>query len=166
MARLHASIPPPTLSLLDRLLDEEPDDPTPESQPDYHSGLALLKRYVLRDLQWLLNSRVGGLPSYTGRGEDEDDPLLGTVRRLGLPDITTVDLKNPRQAERLRRRIVDTIGRFEPRLDFVSVTIGDARDGTGRTRFHIEARLKLDPEPLKLSFDATVVWRNRTVEVH
>ena len=38
---------------------------------------------------------------------------------------------------------------------------------TGQTVLgNAEARLKLDPEPLKLSFDATVLWRNRTVEVN
>ena len=165
MARLQSSFPPPTLSVLDRLIDEDPEDQTPEAQLDYHSGLARLRENVLRDMRWLLNARVGSLPSYRTEAEDEEDPLIDTVTRLGLPDITTTDLKNHRQAEHLRRRIVDTITRFEPRLDFVTVSGQEEGAGRGRTRFHIEARLRVDPEPLKLSFDATVVWRNRTVEV-
>ena len=61
---------------------------------------------------------------------------------------------------------MDTIARFEPRLDFVTVHVHEGDERLGRTRFHVEGRLRVDPEPLKLSFDATVVWRNRTVEVH
>jgi len=45
----------------------------------------------------------------------------------------------------------------------VTVSEGAVR---GQTRFQIQARLKVDPEPLKLSFDATVVWRNRMVTIH
>ena len=165
MARLQSSIPPPTQSVLDRLIDDEPDDQAPEKQVDYHSGLARLRDAVLRDVRWLLNARIGSLPSYLTGDDDEGDPLIDTVARLGLPDITTTDLKNHRQSEQLRRRIVDTITRFEPRLDFVTVSGQEEGEGRGRTRFHIEARLRVDPEPLKLSFDATVVWRNRTVEV-
>jgi type VI secretion system protein ImpF len=124
-----------------------------------------MRECVLRDLRWLLNARIGSLPSYHREVDDQTDPLHETVLRLGLPDITTLDLKNTRQSEYLRRRIVDTITLFEPRLDFVTVSIEQEGDGRGRTRFHVDARLHVDPEPLKLSFDATVVWRNRTVEV-
>ena len=109
---------------------------------------------------------MGSLPGYRFGSGDDDDPLLPTVLKLGLPDITTVDLKSRQESERLRRRIIDTITRFEPRLDFVTVALTEGGAGRGRTRFHIEARLRIDPEPLKLAFDATVVWRNRTVEVN
>lgn len=160
MARLHASIPPPRLSVLDRLMDDEPDVTGPEALVDYHTGLAAMRKAVLRDLQWLLNARIQGHV-----GVDRDDPCAETVVRLGLPDITNLDLKNDNEREALRRRIADTIARFEPRLDFVSVEARRDEEDRGRTRFHIEGRLRVDPEPMKLSFDATVVWRNRTVEV-
>ena len=64
-----------------------------------------------------------------------------------------------------RRLIVDAVEHFEPRLDFVTVSFREGTDDRGRTRFHIDARLRVRPEPTKLSFDATVVWRNRMVEV-
>jgi type VI secretion system protein ImpF len=158
MARLDAAIPPPRLSVLDRLLDDEPDYAGPEEQTEYHSGLGAFKRSVLRDLQWLLNARVGTRP-------ETKDPMQGTVARLGLPDITNLDLKNERQREILRRLIADAIARFEPRLDFVSVSVREGSGSQGRTQFHVDARLRVEPEPTKLSFDATVVWKNRTVEV-
>ena len=122
MARLDASIPPPRLSVLDRLIDDDPDYDGREEQQEYHTGLAALKRSVLRDLQWLLNSRLGIRPVIE-RGREKPDPLRNTVARFGLPDITNLDLKNERERELLRRLIVDAIGRFEPRLDFVTVSI-------------------------------------------
>jgi type VI secretion system protein ImpF len=165
LARLHDAIPPPKLSVLDRLLDDDPAAPGPESPDDYATGLSRLRTSVLRDLQWLLNARTAGAPAHAGSRDRAPDPLEGTVLRLGLPDITNLDLKNAQARESLRRRIVDTIARYEPRLDFVTVSVHEGDEKLGRTRFHVEGRLRVDPEPLKLSFDATVVWRNRTVEV-
>lgn len=147
------------LSVLDRLVDDEPSFQGDEPQLDYHAGLAQLERGVSRDLQWLLNARTDARAK-----DDADDPLGGTVLRLGLPDITTIDLKSPRDRDLLRRRIRECIEVYEPRLDFVTVKV-DAEQGRDRTRFKVEARLKVDPEPVKLTFDATVFWRNRSVEV-
>ena len=166
MARLHDAITPPKLSVLDRLLDEDPGAPGPEPLDDYATGLSRLRASVLRDLQWLLNARTAGAPTQSRSPARDPDPLEGTVLRMGLPDITNLDLKNSQAREALRRRIVDTIARCEPRLDFVTVHVHEGDERLGRTRFHVEGRLRVDPEPLKLSFDATVVWRNRTVEVH
>jgi type VI secretion system protein ImpF len=165
LARLHEAIPPPRLSVLDRLLDDDPETPGPETPDDYATGLSRLRASVLRDLQWLLNARTAGAPTRGASPDRDPDPLEGTVLRLGLPDITNLDLKNARARESLRRLIADVIERFEPRLDFVTVHVHEGDERLGRTRFHVEGRLRVDPEPLKLSFDATVVWRNRTVEV-
>ena len=163
MARLHSSIPPPKLSVLDRLLDDEPSARESESQLDYNKGLALMRSAVVRDLQWLLNARIGWAPEY--EGSRDEDPLKDTVVRLGLPDITTTDLKSEQECEFLRRRIRESIPRFEPRLDFITVELGGGDAVRGRTHFKVTARLRVDPEPVKLTFDATVVWKNRTVEV-
>ncbi|MHC4959423.1 MAG: type VI secretion system baseplate subunit TssE [Planctomycetota bacterium] len=167
MSRLHSATPPPTLSVLDRLLDDDPSFQQDESQLDYSSGLEKHRRAVLRDLQWLLNARMATRPDWSsGRRKKNADAVQETVLRFGLPDITTLDLKSEQQREHLRGCLRDTIERFEPRLDFVSVSINaDAADG-GRTNFKVTARLKVDPEPLKLTFDATVLWKNRSVEVN
>jgi type VI secretion system protein ImpF len=167
MSRLHSATPPPTLSVLDRLLDDDPSDQRDEAQLDYASGLEKHRRAVLRDLQWLLNARIASRPDWaSGRRKRNADAVQDTVLRLGLPDITTLDLKSEQQREHLRGCIRDTIERFEPRLDFVSVSINTDGGDRGRTNFKVTARLKVDPEPLKLTFDATVVWKNRTVEVN
>jgi len=165
MARLHSSTPPPTLSVLDRLLDDEPESQGDERQSDYASGLRRLRESVVRDLQWLLNARVGRSPVYDGSGRHEQDPLHGTVLRYGIPDITTIDLKNSERRDAMRRSILAAIKTYEPRLDFVSVGSDEDNTSRGETLFRIEARLLVDPEPIRLTFDAAVSWRDRNVEV-
>lgn len=165
MARLHSSTPPPTLSVLDRLLDDEPENRGDERQSDYPSGLRQLRESVVRDLQWLLNARVGRSPVYDGSGRHEQDPLHGTVLCFGLPDITTVDLKNVERRDAMRRSILAAIKKYEPRLDFVSVGADEEHAEGGETLFRIEARLLVDPEPIRLTFDAAVSWRDRNVEI-
>ena len=150
--------------MIDRLLDDDPDDETFEEQPDYEAGLADLERCVLRDVRWLLNARTGCAPAERAT-RAAVDPLCETVLRQGLPDLTNLDLLNESEQELLRREIAAAIQRFEPRLAKVEVGVTRSPEGGGRTRFQIAARLLVDPEPVKLSFDATVVWRSRTVEI-
>jgi len=161
MARFEDSLARPTLSLLDRLVDEDPENPAADRPQSHAQSMAQLKSAVLRDLRWILNARTSTEPGYES---EEPEALRKSVRRLGLSDITNLDMKNPRQREQMRRRILEVIEVFEPRLDFVSVGVKE-NDEPGRTRFVVEGRLKTDPEPMKISFDATVVWRNRTVDV-
>jgi len=165
MARLHSSTPPPTLSVLDRLLDDEPEYQGDEPQADYQSGLRRLRESVIRDLGWLLNARVGRSPVYDGSGRHEQDPLHGTVVRFGIPDITTVDLKNEERREQMGHSILNAIKRYEPRLDFVSVQVDEDEAERGQTVFKVAGRLLVDPEPIRLTFDAAVSWRNRSVEI-
>ena len=75
MVRLDSSIPPPRLSVLDRLLEDEADFDGREEQTDYHAGLEAMKRFVLRDLQWLLNARVDARADANAA----DDPIRHTV---------------------------------------------------------------------------------------
>ncbi|MCB9897641.1 MAG: type VI secretion system baseplate subunit TssE [Planctomycetes bacterium] len=169
MARLHDATPAPEQSVLDRLLDDEPELRHNEPPRDFRAGLDALRRNVLRDVQWVLNARAGEIFGEEDRDRlPKDGPervLMQSVLRFGLRDFSTLDLRNDTQREALRRRILFALAAFEPRLVNVSVTIQSAAGDEGRTRFHVEARLHCDPEPQAIGFDATVMWRNRKVEV-
>ena len=169
MARLHDATPAPEQSVLDRLLDEEPGMQQREPPRDLRSGLAALRAAVLRDVQWVLNARAGEIFSEDERGRlPKDGPelvLMESVLRFGLRDFCTLDLRNDSQRSELRRRILFALKAFEPRLTGVNVTIRSAAGEEGRTRFHVDAHLRCDPEPQAIGFDATVMWRNRKVEV-
>ena len=160
-----SDLPPPKLSVLDRLLDDEPDFDDVEEQVDYELGLTRLERAVLRDIRWLLNARNGLSADLERSRQHEVDPLESTVLRQGLPDITNLDLMDDSERRYLQRVIAKSIQTYEPRLARVEVSMRESEAGRGRTHFQISAHLRVDPEPVMLDFDATVVWRSRVVEV-
>lgn len=169
MARIDDAIPAPELSVLDRLLDDEPDRQRAEGPVDWRSGIGKVRAAVLRDVHWILNARTGEVFSEEQRGklppEGPERTLASAVVRYGLRDFCTLDLRNEKQQLALRQRILFALRAFEPRLDQLKVEIKSAAEDAGRTRFHIEARLRSDPEPMAVAFDATVMWRDRRVEV-
>lgn len=139
-----------TLSVLDRLMDDEPNLST-EAPTSRQKSLQQLKRAVRRDLEWLLNSRQ------VASGVPED--LKETTRSLanyGLPEFTSYSVKSPAERNRVRRALETAISSFEPRLQDVIVNIDPMRDGERTLRFRVEARLKLDPVPEPITFDTVL----------
>ena len=74
-----------TASVLDRLLDAEPETKQ-EAPATRQKSLRDLKAAVKRDLEWLLNSRqvVGGVP-------DELKETSHSLAAFGLPDAAPFD---------------------------------------------------------------------------
>ncbi len=138
-------------SVLDRLIgsDRKLDGTRPRS---WTESLDLVKRSLLRDLQWILNTRQVSEPV----GE-RYDLLSESVFNFGLPDITSLSADSAETPGRLRHFIEEAIAAFEPRLTDVRVTLsasGDSKDR--RVQFLIEADLKLDPDPQRVQFDTVL----------
>jgi len=137
--------------LIDRLLDDEPET---SSEPAWREGQVVreLKKSLRRDLEDLLNARrpLDALP-------DGFDHLPGSLANYGLPDLQSVEIRETHDLQRLCRLIEDSIRRFEPRLQNVSVSPlvehGDQRPLDRRLRFEIHALLVADPlrEPVQLT---------------
>ncbi len=139
-----------TLSVLDRLIDEEPNVST-DAPASRQKNLRQLKQAVRRDLEWLLNSRQ------VASGVSED--LKETTRSLatyGLPEFTSYSVKSPAERNRVRRALETAISSFEPRLQDVIVNIDPMREGERTLRFRVDARLKLDPVPEPITFDTVL----------
>lgn len=136
-----------TLSLLDRLTDHEPDVRR-EPRASRLQSLRGLKASVWRDLNALLNTKRRENEVPDGYPECSDSLL-----NFGLPDFTALSLKDPSHQNRLRRALEATIRKFEPRLISVVVTVEPRREGDLALRFHVEALLKMEPEPEPISFD-------------
>ena len=138
-------------SVLDRLIgsDRRWDGTRPKS---WHESLDLVKRSLLRDLQWILNTRQISEPI----GEPYE-LLSESVINFGLPDITALSADSAETPARLRRYIEDAIAAFEPRLTDVRVTLSD-RGGSKdrRVQFLIEAELQMDPDPERVEFDTVL----------
>ncbi len=143
-----------TMSVLDRLIDYEPEI-SQEPVSSRSKNLRLLKQSVLRDLEWLLNTRqlAVGLPQ-------ELPEVNRSVVAYGLPDFTVINHKSPADQAQMRRAMEHLISSFEPRLEDVVVTLEATPDVQRTMRFRIDARLKVDPAPEPVTFDTTLQITN------
>ena len=137
-----------TLSVLDRLIDEEfkYTHEIPRSKL-----LQKLKEGVRRDLEWLLNTR------HPVQSVAEGTQLANSLYMYGLPDITSLSVLSMRDRKFLTQSIQAAVAKFEPRIINVSVhlvTIG--QDRVPSLRFVIEGLLRVDPSPEHVSFDTVL----------
>lgn len=105
--------------LIERLTDLEPkhNRETPSSR---NFNLRQYRESILRDLEWLLNSR-----SFLSREEvDEDIPpaVAASVLNFGVCEFSGRVISEERR-QRLVLRIREAIERFEPRIDPVSLEV-------------------------------------------
>jgi type VI secretion system protein ImpF len=136
------------LPLLDRLIDEAPDEAV-DAPLSAGEALIALRRSVQRDLEALLNARRRWRSWPTHLAE-----LSVSAIGYGLPDFTTGALTDPAQRERLRAEIEATIARFEPRLTALRVTvIEDPSSLEPRLRLRIEAVLRAEPAYEPVAFE-------------
>lgn len=138
-------------SFLDRLIDE---DPRSGSDPamSFEESVRRLKANVLRDLEWLLNTR---------RGVDSDEELTPEVRQsvynYGLPDVSSMGVDSPETHRQLVDSVEETVSLFEPRLSHVRARLLETPDGTVQElRIFIEATLEMDPNPERIAFDTVI----------
>lgn len=137
-----------TPSVLDRLIDYEPELAR-EPLASRSKSLRQLKESVKRDLEQLLNTRQSGdwLPP-------DLKELNSSLAAYGLPDFSSVSIKSPSEQGRLRRALEAAISTFEPRLEDVAITLLPLGELRRSLHFRIDARLKVEPAPEPVTFDA------------
>jgi type VI secretion system protein ImpF len=142
---------PVTLSVLDRLIDEEPKSAV-EAPMTRAESLRRLKAGVRRDLEWLLNVRVPVQPPPEGATE-----LEKSVYCFGLPDICSMNLITNKNRAGLARLMEIAIAQFEPRLISPKVSLQPAATGgLPQLHFAIDGLLAMDPMPEHVSFDTVL----------
>lgn len=138
------------LSVLDRLMDDEPGRQAPEVS--LAASVERMRAAILRDVEWLLNARQ--TPARPPAGLTE---LAASVYLFGLPDISSLSGDAPTVRRELARQVEDLLRVFEPRLEDPRVTPEDLRDrDRRRLRFTIEGTLRMDPSPERLVFDTVL----------
>jgi len=141
---------PVTLSVLDRLIDQEPER---KLEPPLSRAQSLrdLKAALRRDLEWLLNTR---------RTIDEAPASLKELERslynYGLPDVSSLYLRSINDQALLLDAIKMAIDIFEPRLMNINVTLESTSDEKRVIRFAIEGLLRMDPAPEQIFFDTVL----------
>ena len=140
-----------TVSVLDRLIDMEPDNRM-ENPLSRSQSVRLLKSAVRRDLEWLLNSR---------RICEPPDEALKELNKSAyvycLPDLSSLTMAASGDRNRLVKQILSTINLFEPRLTNVRLVLVETPDAAKKdVRLRIEAMLRMDPVPEPVSFDTVI----------
>jgi type VI secretion system protein ImpF len=141
---------PVTLSVLDRLVDQEPERKL-EPPLTRAQSLRELKAALRRDLEWLLNTRRTIEESPASLKE-----LAHSLYTYGLPDISSLYLRSPNDQQTLLEAIKTAIDFFEPRVLNVKVTLEPAADDTRIIHFGIEGLLRMDPAPEHVFFDTVL----------
>jgi type VI secretion system protein ImpF len=142
---------PVEMSLLDRLLD---DDPAASQDPAKTRRKALeeFRDALRRDLEALLNTRACSVSWSRGLSE-----LDTSILNYGVLTVTSADLSAEDNRERLRSAVERAIRRFEPRFLRVNVTLVEDAERIDRTlRFRIEALAQAKPAPEPLVFDSVL----------
>lgn len=140
-----------TQSVLERLIDRDPESPA-DSSRSYAQSVRQLKTSLRRDLEWLLNTRRNP------EAVDHTFPQLSrSLFNYGLPDISSLSHESISDRQRLLQMVESTIATFEPRLTRVKVTpLDSGRNVVHVLRFQIEGMLMMDPEPEHISFDTVL----------
>ena len=148
MARIRPE-QPLTPSLLDRLMDRDPEvqRETPKTRGQL---LRDLKDSVRRDLENLLNTRARPLVVPAGLKE-----LKQSLVNHGMPDFSWMPIGSAREREALARTLQGVIRQHEPRFKRVEVRLLENAEPLDRTlRFRIEALLHAEPAPEPVVFDS------------
>lgn len=147
-------------SVLDRLLDDDPDVST-EPASTARPLLRDLRRAVQRDMENLLNARRRPLSWPKEEGE-----LERSVLDYGIPDLTGANLASQEAREAFLRLVESVIRRTEPRLQQVRVVPVEKDEPVERTlRFRIEAQLIAEPAPEPVVFESELEPVSRTLKV-
>lgn len=138
------------LSVLDRLMDFDPragGDPT----IPWEESVRQLKGSLLRDLEWLLNTRRIAEPA-----TDLYPEVQRSVYHFGIPDVSSLSGDSPTSRLKLMQHIEESIRLFEPRLTQVRVTPAEGPRRHLQIRFVVEALLRMDPNPERIVFDTVL----------
>ena len=141
---------PVTLSVFDRVIDQEPERKL-EPPLTRAQSLRELKTALRRDLEWLLNTRRTIEEAPASLKE-----LEHSLYNYGLPDVSSLYLRSSNDQESLLKSIRAAINSFEPRLLNVKVMLEPAADDTRVIRFAIEGLLRMDPAPEPVFFDTVL----------
>ncbi len=136
-------------SLLDRLIDLEPDNKV-ESVQSRYTDFSKIKNSVGRDLEKLLNTR-----RYIFTPVESYSQTLKSLFIYGLPDFTTLNPNIMSAQSLLRVEIQKAIMLFEPRLKKVNISIDTSSGTNGKLKFRISGFLQLDDvaEPVTFNTD-------------
>ena len=121
--------------LLDRLTDDEPNE-REEGAARKTATLSELRRRLLRDLEWLLNTRLRDAEDSSLAGREL---ALKSVLRFGVEDLSgrsVLRMTGPAASRRLENAIREAIRTYEPRIAPNTLRVRLLREGKHRDEAH------------------------------
>ncbi len=149
-----------TLSVFDRLIDEDPRTSS-EAPISRAQSVRILRDGVRRDLEFLLNTRRVAFPPPESLKEVNRSAYV-----FGLPDFSGYNLCAVAAEREISRHLQLALKYFEPRLARIRLVPLEPLVARNRTfRFRIEALLLMDPAPEHISFDTVLQLSSNQFEV-
>lgn len=147
-------------SILDRLLDNNPNNNI-DSDQDQYQKIKDLRNSVRRDLENLLNTRLRVVEP-----GDEYKELALSLLNYGLPDLATINIADQEKRKHFIEQLETMLIEFEPRFKSVTINYQENADRLDRSlRFRIDAVLYADPSPEIVVFDSVLEPVSRTVNI-
>jgi len=147
-------------SILDRLIDENPDVNNTLDR-NYQHKLINLKNCVKRDLESLLNTRY----KITSVSDDSSE-INNTILNYGLPDLATINFTDNEKKQAFIKKFESILKQFEPRFKSIKITYIDNSNVLDRTlKFRINATLYADPYPEIIVFDSILEPVTRYINI-
>ncbi len=136
-------------SLLDRLIDIEPDKKV-ESVQSHYTDFRKIKNCIGRDLENLLNTR-----RYIFTPVKTYSETLKSLYSYGLPDFTNLNPNMTSGQSFLRMEIQKAIMLFEPRLKKINISIDSSGVTNGKLKFQISGFIQVNDmaEPVTFNTD-------------
>lgn len=126
-------------SLLDRLIDSDTEGTAQRAGYTIDQVIDAVRR----DLEELLNAHQSNVDF-----PEEWVELKRSVYLYGMPDLVSFNATTSANREQLGRLVEAVVTLHEPRLTNVRAILSNAPDPHDRSlRFHIEARVNVDPAP-------------------
>jgi type VI secretion system protein ImpF len=150
---------PVALSVLDRLIDDDPQH-SAEVPLTRAQSLRQLKAALKRDLEWLLNTRRTIDPA-----PDSARETVRSVYHYGFADISSKWALSSQDHNDLVREMESVIALYEPRLKRVKVRMEPLADRSQSLRFVIDGLLNVDPAPEPVRFDTVLQVSKGVYEV-
>ncbi|NSX53733.1 type VI secretion system baseplate subunit TssE [Parasulfitobacter algicola] len=148
MDRFRATNERMATSLLDRLIDTDPDL-VKEPLMTMNEQIAQIRSALRRDLETILNTRC--CPDSPPKGLPE---LRDSLVRFGVEDMFSMRLVTNRQRDAMAQELQNRIRLFEPRLEDLSVTVLPNKDASDRIlHIRISATYKIQKGLPPIVFD-------------
>jgi type VI secretion system protein ImpF len=148
------------LSVLDRLLDDDPERPAelPLRGPALHR---VAREAIRRDVEQFFNTRRRCVPM-----PEEYSELKDSLLDYGVPDLVGRNLANHKRRQLFLRELESFLRNHDRRFKSIKISpVGSVNNPERMLHFRIDAVLHAEPAPETMVFDSRIEPVSKTFEI-